>query len=332
MGSDRTGDGRTWAIVLAAGQGTRLSSLTTTSSGLVVPKQFCSLRGGPSLLQDALTRARAVVPSAYISAVVAQQHRRWWQLQLRALPDANIVVQPQNRGTALGILLALLQILARDPGAQIVLLPSDHHVGEEVKLARALRRAVDRLQWSPDEAVLLGFEPRLADPQLGYIIPGRSDGHEAFEVVGFVEKPAAAAARELIEHGALWNAFIIASTARALLGLFERCIPEIVTVMRQAVRHDLQTAGRIAAVEQLYDRLPNVDFSRAILSGQAAHLRVLPVPPCEWSDLGTPERVEETLRRVPLRDADPGSAVGMVELSLAAQYQRRGRPVSAKLR
>ena len=36
-------DEHTWALVLAGGEGTRLRALTTDSSGISVPKQFCSL-------------------------------------------------------------------------------------------------------------------------------------------------------------------------------------------------------------------------------------------------------------------------------------------------
>ena len=32
----------TWALVLAAGDGSRLHSLTTTTAGVAVPKKFCS--------------------------------------------------------------------------------------------------------------------------------------------------------------------------------------------------------------------------------------------------------------------------------------------------
>lgn len=52
--------GNTWAIVLAAGDGHRLQCLTTTAAGVSVPKQFCSLQGGRSLLHCALQRAAMV--------------------------------------------------------------------------------------------------------------------------------------------------------------------------------------------------------------------------------------------------------------------------------
>ena len=51
--------GHDWALILAAGEGSRLRSLTTTN-GVAVPKQFCSLNGGPSLLQETLHQFRTL--------------------------------------------------------------------------------------------------------------------------------------------------------------------------------------------------------------------------------------------------------------------------------
>ncbi len=101
----------TWVVVLAAGDGTRLSTLTTDLNGNAVPKQYCSLNGGASLLHEALLRAHRVVPRERICAIVADQHRRYWHKALWALPSDNIIVQPRNRGTANGVLLSVLTIL-----------------------------------------------------------------------------------------------------------------------------------------------------------------------------------------------------------------------------
>ena len=50
----------TWALALAAGEGSRLRALTAAASGALAPKQFCSLYEGPSQLHAALCRARTV--------------------------------------------------------------------------------------------------------------------------------------------------------------------------------------------------------------------------------------------------------------------------------
>jgi mannose-1-phosphate guanylyltransferase len=94
-----------WAIVLAGGEGSRLQSLTTDDSGDPVPKQFCSLRGGQTLLAETLQRAASVVEPNHICVIVAAQHRRWWEPMLSEMTKSNIIVQPSNRGTGNGVLL-----------------------------------------------------------------------------------------------------------------------------------------------------------------------------------------------------------------------------------
>jgi len=314
--------GKTWALVLAAGEGSRLRSLTTAASGETVPKQFCSLYEGPSLLHEALERAHTVAGRSRICAVVAEQHRHWWTGALASLPAANVIVQPENRGTGNGILLPLLHLVERDPRARIVLLPSDHHVRNEAVLASSLERAVQHVGGSCEDTVLLGLQPEEADPELGYIVPeGGADAGGFQTVERFVEKPSRELASRLIQSGALWNAFIIASTVPALLAMFRRRLPQIVTRFEAAVRSDLWVGSR-CATEELYESLPAIDFSRDILCGEESNLSVLPVPPCGWSDLGTPKRVAEVLYKAP-RPAALGPLQGALGyLSLATQHER----------
>ena len=313
----------TWALLLAAGDGERLRPLTTTASGTAIPKQFCSLQGGPSLLHEALCRARALTSKVRTCAIVAEPHRRWWERQLWSLPVENRIVQPKNCGTANGILLPLLQILERDPRARIVLMPTDHYVSEETVLARSMRQGMDQLRWRSDEVVLLGFEPEDADPQLGYIVPGTTGcGTSLRTIERFVEKPSASEARDLIEGGAMWNAFIVMASAQALLELFRHRVPEVVARMHAALQSNPRSTAGEKALAALYDRLPVIDFSRDVLQGQEPFLRVLPVPRCGWSDLGTPERVMDVLRRAPQRAPERGDDEWHVAtdcLSLAVQ-------------
>src|SRR5260221_7273806 len=127
-----------WALILAAGEGSRLRGLTTIPGGLSVPKQFCSLQGGPSLLEETLWRAESVTQRRRMVTVVAAQHRRWWEAPLWSAEPENVIVQPENKGTAPGLLLPLLHIVRRDPNATVVVLPSDHFVRQEDVLARGL--------------------------------------------------------------------------------------------------------------------------------------------------------------------------------------------------
>lgn len=310
----------TWALVLAAGEGSRLRALTT-QGGVAVPKQFCSLRGGPSLLQEALLRAERIAPRERVLTIVAEQHRRWWETALWTLPKRNVIVQPRNRGTAIGLLLPLLHIAQRDPHARVVILPSDHYVQEEAVLARALRQVAGSVATDTAHLYLLGISPEEADPELGYVVPGTRDQRGMLQVAQFVEKPSAAMARMMIERGALWNAFILAGAVQAFISLFEQRHGELLDEMRTALRFDASGSADSAALTDLYSRLPEIDFSRHVLDGSEAMLRVQPVPPCGWSDLGTPKRVSEALRRFELRE-DDGESMSSAHLSLAAQHAR----------
>jgi len=305
--------GHTWALVLAAGEGSRLRSLTADRLGFPVPKQYCSLRGGPTLLQETLRRAAKLCTPDRISLIVADQHREWWETPQRKVLPRNIVVQPENRGTGIGILLQLLHVLRLEPDADVVLLPSDHYVGNEPVLERATRAALDHVRNTPNDIVLLGMEPSFPDPELGYIVPAVDGVIGPQTVARFVEKPSVAQARTLIRDGALWNAFIVAARGSKLLELFDQRAPEVVKALR--------SCRPLAAV---YEHLPVIDFSRHILAtAQLPELRVHKVPECGWNDLGTPERVGVTLARLPLpTDDNAGPDIEKAAINLAINYQR----------
>lgn len=323
-----SGAHRTWAVVLAAGDGTRLSALARDARGHAVPKQFCSLNGGHALVHEALQRARQVVSPERVCAIVARQHARYWRWALQTLPGANIIVQPHNRGTAHGVLLSVLSILERDPLARIVFLPADHFVLDENALARALRDLTLHLGRNRDGLTLIGIEPDEVDPELGYIVPGSPSADGSLAVARFVEKPPLPLARRLIDANALWNSFIFAATGTALLALLRARLGASVDDMATALARDAGSGGNLALTE-LYERLPAVDFSHGVVQHATDRLRVIRAPACGWSDLGTPRRVSDSLRRLAGRAAlahgEPAQAQALDArglVNLAAEHER----------
>jgi mannose-1-phosphate guanylyltransferase len=293
------GMAETWGVVLAGGEGSRLRKLTTTREGLVIPKQYCSLRRSSCLLQDALTRARAVAIESHVCAVVAAQHHRWWSSALADVNESNVYVQPHNRGTGYGILLALLKLEMRNPGATVVLLPADHYFLHEESVARSLRVACNLASANPLATFLLGAEPERPDAELGYILPAERTLSKPSAIVGFTEKPSIDYARDLLGLGALWNLFILVGSVGALLELFEEDYADAVSQLSEAL--DREAAGDRKSVEKLYGEIEPIDFSRNVLEVQATRLQVIRVPHCGWTDLGTPQRVEATVRSIARR-------------------------------
>ena len=309
-----------WTLILAAGAGTRLSSLTSDGRGRAVPKQFCSLNGGPSLLEETLARARAVSDQRHTIVVVAAEHRVHWQHALEHVPVENAVVQPANRGTANGILLGVSAILARDPEALLAVLPSDHYVAHEDVLRRSLSRALAALERAPRgaEVHFLGIRPDSADPELGYIVRGKAAGDGSYRIARFVEKPSREAAAALLRRRALWNSFILVARAAAAIGLIARRYPGEAAAFADVWRRAAPSAPLPETLDRLYAELPDIDFSRDVVEGANAALNVVPVPNCGWSDLGTPKRVADCLERLEHRPAVARSR----HLSLAEAYAR----------
>jgi mannose-1-phosphate guanylyltransferase len=321
----------TWAVVLADGDGCRLQGLTTTGAGEFIPKQFCSLQRDTCLLEDAIKRAQAVALSQHIGCVVTASHRRWWTYPLQMLPHQNVFVQPNNRGTAHGILFALLQIQRCAPDSVVVMLPADHYVVNEDAMARSLRMAANLTSDNGGLVYLLGAEPDGPDPELGYIVPSEQRREVAANVLRFVEKPAMHVARQLISDGALWNTFILAGSVRTLLSMFKGRFAPTITSMRDAIELTGRTPVGSVALELVYQDLEASDFSRDVLERHEQMLQVLRVPTCGWTDLGTPKRVAEAVRslsRARSMGAETPAASRAPYLDLAAQQKQMRRPAA----
>ena len=161
------------------------------------------------------------------------------------------------------------------------------------------------------------------DAELGYIVPEKAGAMAASTVLRFVEKPAAAVAQELARTGALLNMFIMVATARAFLALYTHRYSSLVAQLTEALYQDRHSPLDSLAAERLYPTLETLDFSRDILQGQESTLRVLNVPDCGWSDLGTPERVVEALARHEARGTRAGAIPESAHLNLEEQHFRQ---------
>jgi mannose-1-phosphate guanylyltransferase len=275
--------GDLWAIVLAGGCGKRLESESVRRYGYPRPKQFCDFDGRGTLLQQTIDRALLVVPEERVAVVTTRACRREALESLAPWPGLLHLEQPEGRDTAPGLLLPLLAVLRRDPGAIVAVLPSDHHVAHPRPFVRALERAAASARTAPGEIVLLGARLDLPEDGYGWITRARGGRVERFD-----EKPSADALRQLVDSGALVNTFVMVGAASAFSWLFARWVP--------AWWQALVAAGEDAAsVEGAYACLPPVNFSHAVLEHAVPHLRAQELGPVGWTDVGTPERLRRAM-------------------------------------
>lgn len=278
---------RLWAIVLAGGEGSRLGDLARDERGEPAPKQFCRFGTERSLLASTLARAQRLVRRERVIVSLLDHHRRWWSDALAGHPARTVVSQPCPRGTAAGVLAPLLRVHAADADARVVILPSDHAVEDESILLESLDAAGRVAERRPDEVVLLGFAPESADRTFGWIVPSPDHDGISHGVFAFEEKPDPGRAKRLMAAGGMWNGMLIAARASALVRLYERHLPELIPAATGLARSPDGSRRPATA----YRAIPTRDLSRDLIAPAVGRLRVVRVPPCGWTDLGTPERL-----------------------------------------
>ena len=294
---------RVWSVVLAGGEGIRLRPLTRYVSGDQRPKPYARLLGSRSLLQQTIDRVTLTIPLERTVVLGLRSHLEYLGEEFSA-DRPRILMQPENRGTAAAILLAVHWISWRDPAAIVVVCPVDHFIRGEMALMSHVMSVAAFVRDSPERLVLLAAPPTEPDPHYGWIetgeILGRVATEPVFRVQSFREKPGAEVARELFAGGHLVNTFILVATASLLAETGRRLLP-VLSEWFQRVAPFANTEDEGLAIAEAYARAPTVDFSRGILEACPPCLAAVRLPAgVTWSDWETPSRVIRSLRNAGL--------------------------------
>jgi mannose-1-phosphate guanylyltransferase len=296
--------GKTWAVILAGGEGVRLRPLIRHLYNEDLPKQYAVLMGDRSLLGQTLDRVARLVPPQRILVVTMASHLRYLDRDLRLSQDGpHVLAQPQDRGTAAAILSAAHWIEARDPAAAMMIFPSDHFVADEPGFARHAAIMTRFVEQQADWLVLLGICPTGPEPDFGWIQPGErmaaAEVAPIFRIRRFVEKPSVEMARAFWSAGALWNTFVVAGSVGAFIEAGRECVPRLEERLGRASAFQGAQEERWA-LGQAYALAPSANFSRSVLQMTTKPLAVAQMPDVGWHDLGTPARVLRMVRQLGL--------------------------------
>ncbi len=292
-----------WGIVLAGGEGRRMSDLTQRWMGYRCPKQYCAFDGDQTMLECTLSRVRRVISADRILTVVNQSHGCY----LDRLPEGQIagklLGEPASRGTGPGVFLPLTYILAADPEAHVVIFPCDHYVSPESAFSEEVQRAVAVAEQFEERLVLLAAQADRPETEYGWIEAGEPlHDYEAAArgVVGFHEKPTLAQAFDLYERGGLWNTMIVAAKGRTLWRLGHEFLPRIVqrfeTLLARLTSEGLRPEIERLSLLDAYRGMASADFSRHLLQRAAASMAVVAMKNTRWNDWGNPGRVAADLK------------------------------------
>jgi mannose-1-phosphate guanylyltransferase len=149
----------------------------------------------------------------------------------------------------------------------------------------------------PQNVLIVGAEARYPEVEYGWIQPGRTLvdalANPLLRVSRFFEKPTARRAEALHRRGCLWNTFVTIGLAAAFLELLQATVPHLT--------RSLGVRSAYSRLDQIYDSIEPIDFSKAVLARMPGRLVVMRDAASGWTDLGSPSRVIDVLTRAGAR-------------------------------
>ncbi len=290
------------------------------------PKQFLPLVTSATLLQETAVRLRGgryaqpmFICNEEHRFVVAEQSRQ------ADITPSEIVLEPVGRNTAPAAAVAALKL--SDPEAMILLLPSDHVIGDLQEFHTAVEKAAQAARRGA--LVTFGIPPTAPHTGYGYILKGAClEGVEGcFSVERFVEKPDAETARTYLDAGGyLWNSGMFMFTAAAYLDELERLHSGMLAACRRAVAKGQKQPDFFRLSQAAYAEVPSLSIDYAIMERTDAAV-VVPAD-LGWSDVGSWAALWE------LGDKDASGNVvsgDVIERQSGNCYLRSGGPLVAAI-
>lgn len=273
------------ALIMAGGGGTRFWPRSRAAR----PKQFLTLTGDRSLLQQAFDRVEGPVANDGIWVMTSQRHRQEVQRQLPALQPEQIIGEPAGRDTAPCIALGAALLAQADADAVMLVTPADHIIEPAESFRRAVGAAALAVAQRPEALVTIGIRPTHPATGYGYIQKGESVGEFAgipvCRVESFREKPAADVAAEYVSSGRYyWNAGIFVWKAATVLAELTRNKPDLAAGVAQ-IASAWPTPNRARVLAEVYPKLERISIDYAVMES-ARSVLVLEAP-FRWDDVGS---------------------------------------------
>ncbi len=269
-------------VIMSGGSGTRL----WPASRKMYPKQFLSLHGSKTMLQETMDRLRGLDLNPPI-VVCNEAHRFVVAEQLRQIgtDNAAIILEPDGRNTAPAIALAAIHDQAiNGDGSLLLVLAADHVIQNEQVFQHAVGLAEQGAR--EHKLITFGIVPDQAETGYGYIQYERDDGGDLFPVKEFKEKPDRVTAEGYLASGDyLWNSGMFLFSSAVYMNELERLSPQIASVCREAMADTARDLDFIRINAEVFSRCPSDSIDYAVME-KTDQAMVVPLD-AGWSDIGS---------------------------------------------
>ena len=297
-----------FAVIMAGGKGSRFWPRSREK----MPKHLLDIQGERTIIRETVDRIRPLVPPERTLIVTGRSHAAELIRQFPEIPAENIIIEPVGRNTAPCIGLAALHILKRVPDAVMLVLPSDHRIGNENAFRRVLA-AAGKVAAEGNSLVTIGIRPTGPETGYGYIEQGdlfaTGKGEKIYRVRSIREKPPLEQAREFLRQGGFsWNSGMFVWKASTILKAIDRFLPELHEGLLQ-IREALGTEREEEIVGEVYSAQKAVSIDYGVME-KAGNVLVVPGD-FGWSDLGSWDALWEVSGKDENGNAVRGSFIGI---------------------
>jgi mannose-1-phosphate guanylyltransferase/mannose-6-phosphate isomerase len=280
-------------IILAGGGGTRLWPLSREH----YPKQFLSLFGDNTLLQNTLLRLDGLSTSVAVSdpVIICNEVHRFLVAGQTTEISRNIssfILEPIGRNTAPALTIAALQQVTNNDDAVMIMMPADHSVKDIASFQQAIAAGVEIAL--DNKLVTFGIKPNSPETGYGYIHVTdqiqTSPDHAIHRIGGFKEKPNKDVAEDYLKSGDyLWNSGVFMMKATVWLEKIKEFQPAISQACIDAFNKGDVDGMFYRLDETSFSNCPDDSIDYAVMEKLAQindeQLAVIPID-VGWSDVG----------------------------------------------
>lgn len=273
-----------YCVIMAGGSGTRFWPRSRENKS----KQFLSILGEQTLIQNTMKRSRGLVDVDNIFVVAKSSQKELIETQLSNIPEENRIYEPTGKNTAPCIGLAALFIQKRDRNGVMVITPADHLIKKNNRFRETIRYAVE-LADSQACLVTVGIYPTRPATGYGYIqIDDEVENKEkikSYRIKTFAEKPNLETANRFLESGDFyWNSGIFIFKASVYLKMVEEFLPEVYDGLME-IKKSIGKSNYDEVLSRVYRQIRSISIDYGIMEKTKNVCMI--EGDFLWSDLGS---------------------------------------------